>query len=47
MEGKSMEINDITENAIGCIYTVSNGLDGEFVEKVYQNVTFIEIGKPE
>jgi len=41
-----MEINDITDKVIGCIYTVSNGLGGEFVEKVYQNATFIEIGQP-
>jgi len=40
-----MEINDITEKVIGCIYTVSNTLGGGFVEKVYQNATFIEVGK--
>ena len=40
-----MELNDITEKVIGCIYIVSNTLGGGFVEKVYQNSTFIEIQK--
>ncbi len=40
-----MEINEITEKIIGCVYTVSNTLGGGFVEKVYQNAAFIEIGK--
>jgi GxxExxY protein len=40
-----MEINEITEKVIGCIYKVSNTLGGGFVEKVYQNATFMEIGK--
>jgi GxxExxY protein len=30
---------------IGCIYKVSNTLGGGFVEKVYQNSVYIEIGK--
>jgi GxxExxY protein len=40
-----MEINMITEKVIGCIYKVSNFLGGGFVEKVYQNATFTQIGK--
>jgi GxxExxY protein len=40
-----MIINEITEKVIGCIFTVSNTLGGGFVEKVYQNATFMEIGK--
>jgi GxxExxY protein len=39
-----MIINEITEKVIGCIFTVSNTLGGGFVEKVYQNATFMEIG---
>ncbi len=31
-----MEINEIAEKVIGCVYTVSNTLGGGFVEKVYQ-----------
>ena len=40
-----MEINEITEKVIGCAYKVGNALGGGFVEKVYQNSLFIEIGK--
>jgi GxxExxY protein len=40
-----MEINEITEKEIGCIFRVGNTLGGGFVEKVYQNATFLEIGK--
>jgi GxxExxY protein len=40
-----MEINEITEKVIGCIFKVSNSLGSGFVEKVYRNATFIEIGK--
>lgn len=43
-EGENMEINEITEKVIGCVYNVSNTLGGGFVEKVYQNALFIEIG---
>ncbi len=42
-----MEINEITEKVIGCIYKVSNTLGGGFVEKVYQNAMFIEVGNSE
>ncbi len=40
-----MELNQITEKVIGCIYRVGNILGGGFVEKVYQNATYMEIGK--
>jgi GxxExxY protein len=40
-----MEINEITQKVIGCIYTVSNTLGGGFAEKVYQNAVTIEIEK--
>ena len=40
-----MELNEITEKVIGCIYRVSNTLGGGFVEKVYQNAAALEIGK--
>ena len=43
-EGENMEINEITEKVIGCVYKVSNTLGGGFVEKVYQNALFIEVG---
>ena len=40
-----MDINEITQNVIGRIFKVSNTLGGGFAEKVYQNATYIEIGK--
>jgi GxxExxY protein len=40
-----MEINEITQKVIGCIYTVSNTLGGGFAENVYQNAVTIEIEK--
>jgi len=40
-----MELNEITEKVIGCIYKVSNTLGGGFIEKVYQNATALEISK--
>jgi GxxExxY protein len=40
-----MEVNEITEKIIGCVYTVSNTLGGGFAEKVYENATAIEVGK--
>ncbi len=45
MGGMKMELNEITEKVIGCVYKVSNTLGGGFVEKVYQNATALEIGK--
>jgi GxxExxY protein len=40
-----MEVNEITEMIIGCVYKVSNTLGGGFAEKVYENATTIEVGK--
>ncbi|MCJ7586086.1 MAG: GxxExxY protein [Anaerolineales bacterium] len=40
-----MEVNEITEMIIGCVYKVSNTLGGGFAEKVYENATAIEVGK--
>ena len=40
-----MEVNEITEKIIGCVYNVSNTLGGGFLEKVYENATAIEFGK--
>ncbi len=40
-----MEVNEITEKIIGCVYKVSNTLGGGFAEKVYENATAIEVGK--
>jgi GxxExxY protein len=40
-----MELNEITEKVIGCVYKVSNTLGGGFMENVYQNATALEIGK--
>ena len=40
-----MEINQITEKIIGCVYTVSNTLGVGFLEKVYENALIHEIKK--
>jgi GxxExxY protein len=40
-----MEVNEITEKVIGCIFQVSNTLGGGFLEKVYENATGIAIAK--
>jgi len=40
-----MEINEITEKIISCVYKVSNTLGGGFAEKVYENATAIEVEK--
>ena len=40
-----MEVNEITEMIIGCVYKVSNTLGDGFAEKVYENATAIEVGK--
>ena len=40
-----VELNQITEKIIGCVYKVSNTLGGGFLEKIYQNATFIEVSK--
>ena len=40
-----MEVNEVTEKIIGCVYKVSNTLGGDFLEKVYENASMIEVGK--
>lgn len=35
-----MELDEITEKIIGCVYEVSNTLGSGFVEKVYENALF-------
>lgn len=40
-----MEVNDITEKIIGCLYQVSNSLGCGFLEKVYENASGIAIAK--
>jgi GxxExxY protein len=40
-----MDINEITEKVIGCIYQVSNTLGCGFLEKLYENALGIAISK--
>ncbi|HEY9152887.1 MAG TPA: GxxExxY protein [Anaerolineales bacterium] len=40
-----MEVNEITERVIGCLYQVSNSLGCGFLEKVYENANGIAIAK--
>lgn len=40
-----MEVNEITEKIIGCLYQVSNSLGCGFLEKVYENASGIAIAK--
>lgn len=40
-----MEVNEVTEKVIGCLFKVSNTLGGGFLEKVYENAGAIEISK--
>lgn len=40
-----MEVNEVTEKVIGCLFKVSNTLGGGFLEKVYENAGAIEIAK--
>lgn len=40
-----MEVNEITEKVIGCLYQVSNSLGCGFLEKVYENASVIAIAK--
>jgi GxxExxY protein len=42
-----MEVNEITERIIGCLYQVSNSLGCGFLEKVYENASGIAIAKAE
>jgi GxxExxY protein len=41
----NMDVNEITEKVIGCIFQVSNTLGGGFLEKVYENATGIAVAK--
>ena len=40
-----VELNEITEKIIGCIYEVSNTLGSGFIEKVYENALFHQLLK--
>lgn len=40
-----MEINEITEQIIGCTYDVGKILGSGFVEKVYENALVLEMSK--
>lgn len=40
-----LEINEITEIIIGSAFKVSNTLGSGFLEKVYENAMFIEVGE--
>ncbi|MFM9912076.1 MAG: GxxExxY protein [Methylophilaceae bacterium] len=40
-----MDINQVTEQIIGCAYVVSNTLGSGFLEKVYENSMAIELRK--
>jgi len=40
-----LEVNEVTEKIIGCVYKVSNILGGGFLEKVYENASVIEVSK--
>ena len=38
-----MNINELTENVIGCAYAVHNALGAGFLEKVYENALRLEL----
>jgi len=40
---RRLELNEITEKIIGCVYTVSNTLGCGFLEKVYENALVHEL----
>jgi GxxExxY protein len=40
-----MELDQITEKVIGCVYEVGNTLGSGFVEKVYENALFHQLIK--
>ena len=40
-----MELDEITERIIGCVYEVSNTLGSGFVEKVYENALLRQLVK--
>lgn len=40
---RRLELNEITEKIIGCVYTVSNTLGCGFLERVYENALVHEL----
>jgi len=42
-ESNQVEINQLTEKIIACVYRVSNTLGSGFLEKVYENALAIEL----
>jgi len=40
-----MDVNEVTEKVIGCLFKVSNAIGGSFLEKIYENASAIEIAK--
>ncbi|QOC21241.1 GxxExxY protein [Wenzhouxiangella sp. AB-CW3] len=41
------DLNQVSEQIIGCVYNVSNGLGSGFLESVYENALAIEFGRQE
>jgi GxxExxY protein len=44
---RRLELDEITQKVIGCVYAVSNTLGNGFLEKVYENALAIELRKAE
>ena len=42
-ESNQVEVNQLTEKIIACVYRVSNTLGSGFLEKVYENALAIEL----
>lgn len=42
---RRLELDEITQKVIGCVYAVSNTLGNGFLEKVYENALAIELRK--
>ncbi|MDD5241876.1 MAG: GxxExxY protein [Sulfuricella sp.] len=42
---RRLELDELTRQIIGCVYTVSNSLGSGFLEKVYENALAIELRK--
>jgi len=42
-ESNQVEINQLTEKIIACVYRVSNTLGSGFLEKIYENALAIEL----
>jgi GxxExxY protein len=43
MNADERRLNEITEQVIGCAYTVANSLGAGFLEKVYENALRLEL----